>query len=162
VRSQPRSPFVRGMAEILTSSMGTFTAHKPNHSHLASATLGLDIVGLLPIVQGNLKFAFVAVEYFTKWIEARVIYTITAKTMQNFFWQNIFYHFRVPSEPTVDNGKQFNNQDFRKFCVSIGTRIVFTSVYHSQSNGVVVRANGKIFKAIKKRLLEDNKSKWVM
>jgi hypothetical protein len=32
---------------------------------------GLDIVGSLPTSQGNLKFAFIAVEYFTKCIEAR-------------------------------------------------------------------------------------------
>jgi hypothetical protein len=41
---------------------------------------GLDIVGLLPTAQGNLKFTFVAVEYFTKWIEARAVSTITSKT----------------------------------------------------------------------------------
>jgi hypothetical protein len=33
-------------------------------------------------------------------------------------------------------------------------------VYHPQSNGVVERANGKIFTAIKKRLLDDKKGKW--
>jgi hypothetical protein len=37
---------------------------------------------------------------------------------------------------------------------------VFASVYHPQSNGVVERANGKIFSAIKKRLLDDKKGKW--
>jgi hypothetical protein len=31
----------------------------------------MDIVGPLPTAQGNFKFAVVAVEYFTKWIEAR-------------------------------------------------------------------------------------------
>jgi hypothetical protein len=41
---------------------------------------GLDIVGPLPTTQGNLKFTFVAVEYFTKWIEARAVSTITSKT----------------------------------------------------------------------------------
>jgi hypothetical protein len=41
---------------------------------------GLDIVGPLPTAQGNLKFTFVAVEYFTKWIEARAVSTITSKT----------------------------------------------------------------------------------
>jgi hypothetical protein len=40
----------------------------------------LDIVGPLPTAQGNLKFTFVAVEYFTKWIEARAVSTITSKT----------------------------------------------------------------------------------
>jgi hypothetical protein len=33
-------------------------------------------------------------------------------------------------------------------------------VYHPQSHGVVERANGKIFSAIKKRLLDDEKGKW--
>jgi hypothetical protein len=37
---------------------------------------------------------------------------------------------------------------------------VFASVYHQQSNGVVERANGKIFSAIKKMLLDDKQGKW--
>jgi hypothetical protein len=36
---------------------------------------------------------------------------------------------------------------------------VFASIYHPQSNGVVERANVKIFSAIKKRLLDDKKGK---
>ena len=46
-------------------------------------------MGPLPIAQGNLKFTFVAIEYFTKWIEARTVSIISSKTMQKFFWQNI-------------------------------------------------------------------------
>jgi hypothetical protein len=67
---------------------------------------------------------------------------------------------RIPSELTVDNGKQFDSQDFRDFCFFIGTKLAFASVYHPQSNGVVERANGKIFTAIKKMLLDDKKGKW--
>jgi transposase InsO family protein len=121
---------------------------------------GLDIVGPLPTAQGNLKFTFVPVEYFTKWIEARAVSTITSKTAQKFFWQNIVCRFGVPSELTVDNGKQFDSQDFRDFCFSISTKLAFASVYHPQSNGVVERANGKIFTDIKKMLLDDKKGKW--
>jgi transposase InsO family protein len=91
----------------------------------------------LPTAQGNLKFTFVAIEYFTKWIQARAVSTITSKTAQKFFWQNIVCRFGVPSELIVDNGKQFDSQDFRDFCFSIGTKPVFASVYHPQSNGVV-------------------------
>jgi hypothetical protein len=122
---------------------------------------GLDIVGPLPTALGNQKFTFVVVEYFTKWIEVRADATIIGKTAQKFFWQNIVCRFGVPSELIVDNGKQFDSQDFREFCSSIGTKPVFASVYHPQSNGVVERANGKIFSAIKKRLLDDKKGKWV-
>jgi ribonuclease HI len=121
---------------------------------------GLDIVGPLPTAQGNLKFTFIVVEYFTKWIEARAVSTITSKTAQKFFWQNIVCRFRVPSELTVDNDKQFDNQDFRDFCLSIGTKPAFASVYHPQSNDIVERANSKIFTAIKKRLIDNRKGKW--
>jgi IS30 family transposase len=86
--------------------------------------------------------------------------TITSKTTQKFLWQNIVYQFEVPSEWTIDNGKQFDNQDFKEFCNSIGKKVVFASVYHPQSNREVERANGKIFSAIKKRLLDDKKGKW--
>lgn len=48
-------------------------------------------------------------------------------------------------------------QNFCDFCASIGTKTVFDSVYHPQSNGVVERANGKIFTTINKRLLKDKK-----
>jgi hypothetical protein len=121
---------------------------------------GLDIVGPLPTAQGNLKFIFVVVEYFTKWIEARAVSTITSKTAQKFFWQNIICRFGVPFKLTIDNDKQFDNQEFMEFCSSIGTKPVFASVYHPQSNSVIKRANGKAFSAIKKRLLDDKKGKW--
>jgi hypothetical protein len=112
------------------------------------------------MAQGNLKFTFITVEYFTKWIEARAVSTITSKIAQKFFWQNIVCRFGVPSELTVDNDKQFDSQDFKDFCYSIGTKLAFASVYHPQSNGVVERANRKFFTAIKKMLLDDKKGKW--
>jgi transposase InsO family protein len=66
----------------------------------------------------------------------------------------------VPKELTVDNGKQFDCQDFREYCRSIGTKLCFASIYHPQSNGAVERANGQIFSAIKKCLFEQKKGKW--
>jgi ribonuclease HI len=122
---------------------------------------GMDIVGPLPTAQGNFKFVVVEVEYFTKWIEARPVSTITSATIKKFFWQQVICRFGVPKELTVDNGKQFDYQDFREYCRSIGTKLRFASVYHPQSNWVVERANGKIFSAIKKCLFEQKKEKWV-
>jgi transposase InsO family protein len=66
----------------------------------------------------------------------------------------------VLRELTVDNGKQFDCQDFGEYCRSIGTKLCFASVYHPQSNGVVEKANGQIFSAIKKCLFEQKKGKW--
>jgi hypothetical protein len=160
VHGQQGDPFVRSMLEILTSNGRPFTAHKAYCTYLATTMLGTRHIGPLPTAQGNLKFTFIVVEYFTKWIETRAVSTITSKTTQKFFWQNIVCRFGVPSELTVDNGKQFDNQDFREFCNSIDIKAVFASVYHPQSNRVVERANDKISSAIMKRLLEDKKDKW--
>jgi ribonuclease HI len=42
---------------------------------------GLDLLGPLPPAQGNLKYVVVAVEYFSKWIEAKPLATITSTTV---------------------------------------------------------------------------------
>ena len=70
---------------------------------------GMDLVGPLPTAQGNYKYAVVAVEYFTKWIEAKPLANITSEAVRKFFWQNIICRFGVPKELTVDNGKQFDS-----------------------------------------------------
>jgi hypothetical protein len=47
-----------------------------------------------------------------------------------FLGKNIVCRFGVPSELTVDNDKQFDSQDFKDFCFSIGTKLAFASVHH--------------------------------
>jgi hypothetical protein len=42
---------------------------------------GLDLLGPLPPAQGNLKYVVVAVEYFSKWIEAKPLAIITSATV---------------------------------------------------------------------------------
>ena len=63
----------------------------------------MDLVGPLPIALGNLRYAVVVVKYFTKWIEAKPLATITSQTIKRFFWQQIICRFGVPRELTVDN-----------------------------------------------------------
>jgi hypothetical protein len=46
---------------------------------------GLDLLGALPPAQGNLRYVVVAVEYFSKWIEAEPLAMITSATVQKFF-----------------------------------------------------------------------------
>jgi ribonuclease HI len=46
---------------------------------------GLDLLGPLPPAQKNIKYVVVAVEYFSKWIEAKPLATITSVTVQKIF-----------------------------------------------------------------------------
>jgi len=54
---------------------------------------GVELVGPLPTAQGNYMYAAVAIEYFTKWIEAKPLINITSETIKKFFWQNIICRF---------------------------------------------------------------------
>jgi hypothetical protein len=102
---------------------------------------GLDLLGPLPLAQGNLRYVVVAMEYFSKWIEAKPLATITLATIQKFFWQSIVCQFGVPKAIMVDNGTQFYAKTFKTFCDQIGTKTHFASVRHRGSNGLVERAN---------------------
>ena len=86
-------------------------------------------MGPLPTAPGNFKYAAVAVEYFSKWIEAKALRDIIAATLQKFFWQKIVCRFSVPKEVTVDNDKQFDCTIFREFYLQLGTKLC-ASVYH--------------------------------
>jgi transposase InsO family protein len=120
----------------------------------------LDLLGPLPPAQGNLKYVVVVVEYFSKWIEAKHLATITSTTVQKFFWQNIICRFGVPKAITIDNGTQFDADTFKTFCSQIGTKIHFASVRHPESNGLVERANGIIITRIMKSIFNQAKAKW--
>jgi transposase InsO family protein len=102
-----------------------------------------------------------AIKYFTRWIEAKPLATITSESVKKFFWQNIICRFGVPRTLTVDNGKQFDSGNFNKFCKSVGTTIAFASVYHPESNRAIERANRIVFLAISKTLFSLRKGKWV-
>jgi hypothetical protein len=91
------------LSEIFTTKQCPIAVDKADHSHLASPTMGFGYHWTtLPSARQH-KYAFVVVEYFTKWIEARVVSTITLKIAHKFFWQNIAYYFWVPSRITAEN-----------------------------------------------------------
>ena len=120
----------------------------------------VDIVGPLPTAPGNLCFAAVALEDFTKWIEAKALAKITSDTLTSFVWQRIMCRFRVPSYITVRNGKQFDCTEFRNFCSKLGIKLAFTSVNHPESNRAVERANDLIFNVVSKALFNLSRGKW--
>jgi hypothetical protein len=107
-----------------------------------------------------LRYVVVAVEYFSKWIEAKPLATITSVTVQKFFWQNTVCQFSVPKSITVHNGTQFDVESFKEFCDQIGTKIHFASVGHPESNGLVERANDIIMTGIMKLIFNQPRGKW--
>nr|GEV27252.1 reverse transcriptase domain-containing protein [Tanacetum cinerariifolium] len=99
-------------------------------------------------------------DYFTKWIEAKAVATITDGQVKKFVWDNIVCRFGIPGEIISDNGKQFADNHFKDWCDKLNITQRFTSVKHPQSNGIVERANQSLREGIKARLGEGNKN-WV-
>jgi hypothetical protein len=63
----------------------TFISNSVNTTHLAIAKVGPRFARPTSTAQGILKYVVVAVEYFSKWIEAKLLATITSVTVQKFF-----------------------------------------------------------------------------
>ncbi|CAO2141753.1 unnamed protein product [Urochloa humidicola] len=120
----------------------------------------MDIIGPLPTAPGSFRYAIVAVEYFSKWLEAELLTAITSANIVKFLWKNIVCHFGVPRELTIDNGRQFDCDRFVSYCNDMGTKVCFASVYHPQSNGACERANGSILTALDKCIFDQSKGMW--
>nr|GEV57280.1 reverse transcriptase domain-containing protein [Tanacetum cinerariifolium] len=82
---------------------------------------GIDIAGPFPEGPGKVKFLIVAMDYFTKWIEAKVVATITGGQVKKFVWDNIVCRFGILGEIISDNGKQFSDNPF-KDCLGEGIK----------------------------------------
>ncbi|GJS17003.1 reverse transcriptase domain-containing protein [Tanacetum coccineum] len=121
---------------------------------------GIDIAGPFLEGPGKVKLLIVVVDYFTKWIEAKPIATITGNQVKKFVWDNIVCKFGLPGEIVLDNGKQFRDNPFKDRCEKLCIRQCFASVKHPQTNDLVERENRSLGEGIKARLDERSKD-WI-
>ena len=92
-------------------------------------------MGPFPIALRQLKFLIVGIDYFTKWVEAETLATITKKNMRSFVWRSIICRFGILKILVSDNEKQFDNDSFCDFCSQLGIRNHYSSPAHPQANG---------------------------
>jgi len=53
----------------------------------------------------QLKFLMVGIDYFTKWVKAEALATITEKNVRSFVWKNIVCRYGIPRVLVSNNGK---------------------------------------------------------
>jgi hypothetical protein len=117
------------------------------------AQWGLDQVGPLPkSSRGSHTYLLVAIDKFSKWIEA-VLVTNQKATMAVKFFESIVYRYGVPNSMITDNGTNFTSGKFQEFTKELGIKIKYASVAHPKSNGQVEKANELVCASLKKRLL---------
>ena len=109
-------------------------------------------MGPFPIAVRLLKFLIVGIDYFTKWVEAEALATITMKNVRSFVWRYIIYKYGIPRVLVSDNGKQFNKDSFWDFCLQMGIKNHYSSPAHPQANGQIEVINRTLLKIIRTRL----------
>ncbi|GKA68081.1 reverse transcriptase domain-containing protein [Tanacetum coccineum] len=113
---------------------------------------GIDIVGPLPTAPRGARFLVLAIDHFTKWVEAKPLISTTRRHMEKFIWEHIVCWFARPLIIISDNGKQFIEGTFLIFYKKLGMLQASISVYHPQTNGQVEVTNKEIIKGMERRL----------
>ena len=120
---------------------------------------GIDIVGPFLLATQQRRWIVVAVEYFTKWVEAEALASITSAAIESFVWKNIICRFGIPHALISDNGTQFASRKTVDFLSGLGIKNNFSSVSHPSSNGLAEVTNRTILEGLKRKA-EENRKNW--
>jgi hypothetical protein len=121
------------------------------------------MVGPLRQAPGGFTNILVAVDKFSKWIEARPIVSVRSEEAVSFF-TDIIYRFSIPNTIITDNGTQFTGKKFLNFCDDNNIHVDGSAVAHPKTNGKVERANSMILQGLKPRIfkrLDKFRARWV-
>lgn len=105
------------------------------------AKWGMNILGPFPTVTYQRKFLIVVVDFFTMWVEAEPVASITTYAIEKFTWKNIITKFGIPHTLITNNGRQLTSHQFQKFCEFWHIHHKTSSVEHPATNEQVELAN---------------------
>nr|GEZ11795.1 reverse transcriptase domain-containing protein [Tanacetum cinerariifolium] len=118
---------------------------------------GIDFMGPFPSSRGN-KYILVAVDYLSKWVEAKALPTNDARVVCKFL-KSLFLRFGSPRAIISDRGTHFCNDQFSKVMLKYGVTHRLSITYHPQTNGQVEMSNRGL-KRILERTIGENRASW--
>jgi transposase InsO family protein len=93
-----------------------------------------------------------AIDYFTKWVEAIPLKKVTSENMVEFVKEHIIDRFGIPQTITTGQGTQFTSSEFRDFGQSMGIKLLNSSPYYDQANGQAEASNKIMIKITQKKI----------
>lgn len=105
-----------------------------------------------PVLTTQKKFIFVAIDYFSKWIEIEDVASITNQDISRIFQKHVIHRFGIPRVVISDNGIPFTRRAFQNLCFALSIEHRFTSVAHPQFNGSVEAANKVILHGLRTKI----------
>nr|GEU85929.1 reverse transcriptase domain-containing protein [Tanacetum cinerariifolium] len=118
---------------------------------------GIDFMGPFPSSRGN-KYILVAVDYLSKWVEAKALPTNDARVIYKFL-KSLFARFVAPRAIISDRGTYFYNDQFAKVMLKYRVTHCLSTAYHPQTSGQVEVSNRGL-KRILERTIGKNRASW--
>ncbi|GJX26849.1 reverse transcriptase domain-containing protein, partial [Tanacetum coccineum] len=118
---------------------------------------GIDFMGPFPSSRGN-KYILVAVDYLSKWVEAKALPTNDARVVCKFL-KSLFARFGAPRAIISDRGTYFCNDPFANIMLKYGVTHRLSTAYHPQTS-VQVEVSNRGLKRILERTVGKNRASW--
>ena len=118
--------------------------------------VGMDLTGPLVESQGY-KYILTFIDHFTKWIETRPLRTKEAKEVASGIF-SIYCRQGAPVQIITDNGPEFTNTISKSLQEIHNCKLIFSSPYHPQTNGLVESAHKAIKRALVKTINEKSEN----
>uniref|UniRef100_A0A1S3WYR2 Integrase catalytic domain-containing protein n=1 Tax=Nicotiana tabacum TaxID=4097 RepID=A0A1S3WYR2_TOBAC len=109
-------------------------------------------------VSNEHMFILVAIDYFTKWVEAASYKVVTKKVVAYFVWDRIICRFGVPESIITDNAANFNSDLMKAMYETFNIKHQNSTAYRPQMNGDEESASKNIKKILRKMM--DNYNQW--
>nr|GEU60773.1 reverse transcriptase domain-containing protein [Tanacetum cinerariifolium] len=118
---------------------------------------GIDFMGPFPSSRGN-RYILVAVDYLSKWVEAKALPTNDARVVVKFL-KSLFARFGTPRAIKSDRGTYFCNDKFAKVMSKYGVTHRLATAYHPQTSRQVEVSNRGL-KHILEWTVGENRVSW--
>nr|GFB77653.1 reverse transcriptase domain-containing protein [Tanacetum cinerariifolium] len=118
---------------------------------------GIDFMGPFPSSKGN-KYILVAVDYLSKWVEAKALPTNEARVVVKIL-KSLFSRFGTPKAIISDRGTHCCNDQFARVMSKYGVTHLLSTAYHPQTSGQVEVTNHGL-KQILERTMGKNHALW--
>ena len=105
------------------------------------------------------QYIIIAVEYLTKWAEAKEIKAADAKQTAIFLYENIISRFGCAQILVSDRGTHFLNEAIEEMTKLFQINHRKTTPYHPQTNGLAERVNQTLV-CILRKTVTDSKRDW--
>ncbi|RDX74646.1 Pol polyprotein, partial [Mucuna pruriens] len=114
----------------------------------------LDMIGPIESKASNKhRFILVAIDYFTKWVEAALYANVTKSIMVKFIKKDIICQYRLPVHIITNNGINLNNKMMTELCEQFKIKHHHSMPYRPKMNGAIVEANKNIKKIVQKMVV---------